>query len=183
MRWFEQQGAEGFAYAICARLDPRRHGELDNCWLSRSQQAMKVEIRLPWHNSASKAPSMRATSRFLSTTHSGGSGSGNAHCVQLADPTILRHYYLVRYFYGAASRRGAPPIPLQGVWVGRCRLATPPWKGDYHKRPQYISGISQPPATSKRGSVSWITCGTGCQFFVNLPKSSTKRQALRCLES
>ena len=38
---------------------------------------------------------------------------------------------LVRYFYGAASRRGAPPIPLQGVWTADAG-ELPPWKGDYH---------------------------------------------------
>jgi alpha-L-fucosidase 2 len=44
---------------------------------------------------------------------------------------ILRHYYLVQYFYGAASRRGAPPMPLQGVWTADAG-GLPPWKGDYH---------------------------------------------------
>jgi alpha-L-fucosidase 2 len=51
--------------------------------------------------------------------------------VSLPDPDILRHYYLVRYFYGAASRRGAPPMPLQGVWSADAG-SLPPWKGDYH---------------------------------------------------
>jgi len=37
----------------------------------------------------------------------------------------------VRYFYGAASRRGAPPMPLQGVWSADAG-SLPPWKGDYH---------------------------------------------------
>ena len=44
---------------------------------------------------------------------------------------ILQQYYLVRYFYGAASRRGAPPMPLQGVWSADAG-SLPPWKGDYH---------------------------------------------------
>jgi len=51
--------------------------------------------------------------------------------VVLPDPTIQRHYNLVQYFYGAASRRGAPPIPLQGVWTADAG-DLPPWKGDYH---------------------------------------------------
>ena len=49
----------------------------------------------------------------------------------MPDPRILQHYYLVRYFYGAASRRGAPPMPLQGVWSADAG-SLPPWKGDYH---------------------------------------------------
>ena len=51
--------------------------------------------------------------------------------VTVPDPAILRQYYLVRYFYGAASRRGAPPMPLQGVWTADAG-SLPPWKGDYH---------------------------------------------------
>jgi alpha-L-fucosidase 2 len=43
----------------------------------------------------------------------------------------MRHYNLVKYFYGAASRPGAPPIPLQGVWT-RDDGNLPPWKGDFH---------------------------------------------------
>lgn len=55
----------------------------------------------------------------------------NKSAVFVPEPHILRHYYLVRYFYGAASRRGAPPMPLQGVWTADSGNL-PPWKGDYH---------------------------------------------------
>ena len=48
-----------------------------------------------------------------------------------SDPHILKQYYLVRYFHGAASRLGAPPMPLQGVWTADAG-SLPPWKGDYH---------------------------------------------------
>lgn len=51
--------------------------------------------------------------------------------VSLPDKTIERQWYLDTYKFGAASRRGAPPISLQGPWTndnGRI----PPWKGDYH---------------------------------------------------
>ena len=51
--------------------------------------------------------------------------------VSIPDTAIQRHYRLVRYFYGAASRRGAPPMPLQGVWTADTGTL-PPWKGDYH---------------------------------------------------
>ncbi len=54
-------------------------------------------------------------------------------CSRLSIPDLhhLRHYYLVQYFYGAASRRGAPSIPLQGVWTAD-NGQLPPWHGDYH---------------------------------------------------
>ncbi|MCX7428064.1 MAG: glycoside hydrolase N-terminal domain-containing protein [Planctomycetia bacterium] len=55
----------------------------------------------------------------------------SASAVSLPDAAIQRHYDLVQYFYGSASRRGAPPIPLQGVWTAD-EGTLPPWKGDYH---------------------------------------------------
>ena len=55
----------------------------------------------------------------------------SASRLSIPDRRHLRHYYLVQYFYGAASRRGAPSMPLQGVWTAdNGRL--PPWHGDYH---------------------------------------------------
>lgn len=51
--------------------------------------------------------------------------------VQLPDPAIQLQYNLVQYFYGAASRQGSPPIPLQGVW-STDNGKIPAWRGDYH---------------------------------------------------
>ncbi len=51
--------------------------------------------------------------------------------VQVPHAGIQHHYNLVKYFYGAASRPGAPPMPLQGVWT-RDDGGLPPWKGDFH---------------------------------------------------
>lgn len=47
------------------------------------------------------------------------------------DPKIQHHYNFVKYLYGAGSRPGAPPMPLQGVWTAD-NGGLPPWKGDYH---------------------------------------------------
>jgi hypothetical protein len=51
----------------------------------------------------------------------------------LADsvPAIQRQYNLVQSYYGAASRQGSPPIPLQGVWSAD-NGKIPAWFGDYH---------------------------------------------------
>jgi alpha-L-fucosidase 2 len=51
--------------------------------------------------------------------------------VRVPDPAIQQQYDLVQYCYGAASRPGAPPIPLQGVWTAD-EGTLPPWHGDYH---------------------------------------------------
>jgi alpha-L-fucosidase 2 len=51
--------------------------------------------------------------------------------VDVPDTAIQKQYNLVQYFYGAASRSDAPPMPLQGVWTSDNGIL-PPWKGDYH---------------------------------------------------
>ena len=51
--------------------------------------------------------------------------------VSIPDSSIQQHYNLVQYYYGAASRKGAPPMPLQGVWTADAGTL-PPWHGDYH---------------------------------------------------
>jgi len=51
--------------------------------------------------------------------------------VTVPELALQRHYNLVRYFHGAASRRHADPMPLQGVWTADDGNL-PPWKGDFH---------------------------------------------------
>ena len=52
-----------------------------------------------------------------------GAASGNAPRVFVPEPHILQHYYLVRYFYGAASRRGRAADAAAGRLDRRCRIA------------------------------------------------------------
>jgi hypothetical protein len=51
--------------------------------------------------------------------------------VELPDPVLEKQWYLEMYKFGAASRRGAPPISLQAVWTADDGNL-PPWKGDFH---------------------------------------------------
>lgn len=55
----------------------------------------------------------------------------NTSSVTIPLPRLQHHYNLVKYFYGAASRAHAKPMPLQGVWTAD-QKALPPWRGDYH---------------------------------------------------
>jgi len=51
--------------------------------------------------------------------------------VELPDPILADAYHRDLYKFGAAARRDAPPVALQGPWtIDNGRL--PPWKGDYH---------------------------------------------------
>jgi alpha-L-fucosidase 2 len=51
--------------------------------------------------------------------------------LRLPNAVIERQWYLEQYKFAAASRRGSPPITLQGPWTAD-NGELPPWKGDYH---------------------------------------------------
>ena len=51
--------------------------------------------------------------------------------VSIPDQQLERQYYLEMYKFGAASRKGSPPITLQAVWTAD-NGKLPPWKGDLH---------------------------------------------------
>ncbi|SEO89843.1 glycoside hydrolase N-terminal domain-containing protein [Paenibacillus sp. OV219] len=51
--------------------------------------------------------------------------------IMLPDFEMEQQWYLTNYLFGSCSRKGAPPMPLQGVWTAD-EGKLPPWKGDYH---------------------------------------------------
>lgn len=130
LRWFEQPGADGFSYAICAGW--KRVGDAT---LLAVTVATRNEGKSPQAVAQRRVETaLKAGYDKLLTQHASWWKEFWAHSsVSLpeSESAILRHYQLVRYFYGAASRRGAPPMPLQGVWTADTD-SLPPWKGDYH---------------------------------------------------
>ncbi|WP_165220353.1 glycosyl hydrolase family 95 catalytic domain-containing protein [Aquisphaera insulae] len=126
--WFVQETAGPLIYCVCVgsrKLDgatllavtvtSTKDGP-DPLAIARRRVAESLERGYE----ASFAPHAEWWSRFWSRSN-----------VRIPEPEIQRQYDLVRYFYGAASRRGAPPMPLQGVWTADAG-SLPPWKGDYH---------------------------------------------------
>jgi alpha-L-fucosidase 2 len=55
----------------------------------------------------------------------------SASSVRVPDALVQSAYDFAQYTYGACSRRGSPPIPLQGLWTADDGTL-PPWRGDYH---------------------------------------------------
>ncbi len=51
--------------------------------------------------------------------------------ITLGDELIEQTYYRSTYLFGACSREGFYPMPLQGVWTADDDCL-PPWKGDFH---------------------------------------------------
>jgi alpha-L-fucosidase 2 len=128
LTWFEQPCADGFSYAVCA-----------GC--KRAGQATLVAVTVAT-SAEGKSPLAVAQARVRDALKQGYDKLAAPHrawwarfwersSVAIPEPRILQQYCLVRYFYGAASRRDAPPMPLQGVWSADAGTL-PPWKGDYH---------------------------------------------------
>jgi len=127
-QWFLQEAALGLRY--CVAVGSRQAGDetlLAVAVTSTDDHANPVQLARQRIEAALAAgydemlePHLAWWRRFW-----------NASRVFVPEPEILRHYYLVQYFYGAASRRGSPPMPLQGVWTADAG-GLPPWKGDYH---------------------------------------------------
>jgi alpha-L-fucosidase 2 len=127
-QWFLQEAAGGLRYCVC--VGSRRAGD-----------ATLLAITVTSTKDAADPVGM-ARDRVASALAAGYEKMIGPHRAYWADfwakssvrapeADILRHYYLVQYFYGAASRRGSPPMPLQGVWTADAG-GLPPWKGDYH---------------------------------------------------
>ncbi len=126
---FEQTAAKGFSYAICAR------------WRAAGKDTL-LAIAIATNKDPLISAHELARIRADGLLRSGYTRRFQSHLnwwakfwersqITIPDRRILQQYYLVRYFYGAASRRGAPPMPLQGVWTADTGNL-PPWKGDYH---------------------------------------------------
>jgi alpha-L-fucosidase 2 len=127
-QWFLQEAALGLRY--CVAVGSRRTGD---------STLLAITIVT---SESSQDPVRSACDQVTKGLDDGYDGWLRTHVdywtqfwsasrVWFPEPDILRHYYLVQYFYGAASRRGAPPLPLQGVWTADAGTL-PPWKGDYH---------------------------------------------------
>ncbi len=128
LRWFKQAGANGFSYAVCCGSRA-----FEGSTLLAVTVATSLEGRDPVAVARTRVQrALREGYARLFTAHARWWTDFWGHSqVNVPEDDLLRHYYLVRYYYGAASRRGAPPMPLQGIWSADAG-SLPPWKGDYH---------------------------------------------------
>jgi len=128
MTWMTQKAALGLEYAIVvASKRTGKHTQLAvaiasnrDCDDPLAIGRKRVTDALDKGYDALLVPHLEWWEKFWKTSS-----------VSVPNQRIQRHYNLVKYFYGAASRPDAPPIPLQGVWT-RDDGNLPPWKGDFH---------------------------------------------------
>lgn len=126
--WYIQEAAEGLKYCV---------------YIERKKSNKETLIALSITSTAdSKDPLALARQRCALALNKGYQAMRKPHVqwwsdfwkkssVQIPDTAVQKQYNLVQYFYGAASRLNAPPMPLQGVWTAD-NGTLPPWKGDYH---------------------------------------------------
>lgn len=128
--WFEQPSTERFAYAVAVAM-------------RRTETGTILAIAMATRNEG-KSPQAVAAARARKALATGFESARKPHLawwkafwaqssvsLPAEDFAIAQQYYVVRYLLGAGSRRGAPPMPLQGVWTAD-NGGLPPWKGDYH---------------------------------------------------
>lgn len=126
---YEQEGWGGFRFAVYLGW---RQGE-DGTWTGAWSVASSLEGVEPLERARvrvetvldGRLPELRATHEAWWRDYWAASS------VRVPDAPVERQYYLDMYKFGAASRRGAPPITLQGPWTADDGKL-PPWKGDYH---------------------------------------------------
>jgi alpha-L-fucosidase 2 len=123
-----QQGADGFRYAVVvASRQQKDETTIAVAIVSSREGKDPVAIGLERTSQALASGYDAVLADHLTWWRQFGAISD----VRVPDADVQKQYNLDRYFYGAASRKGAPPMPLQGVWTAD-EGGLPPWKGDYH---------------------------------------------------
>ncbi|HZG55037.1 glycosyl hydrolase family 95 catalytic domain-containing protein [Paenibacillus sp.] len=129
MRWFEQQAAEGLAYAIV--LAERRAAD-----------GAREAVFAVATNGAGDGWLAETKRRVAAALETGFEAALEAHAawwarywarsaLSLPDEEAEFQWYWNNYLFASTSRKGCPPMPLQGVWTADDGKL-PPWKGDYH---------------------------------------------------
>ncbi len=126
--WLVQDAAQGFRYVILAAASPVKDGTVVAIAITTSRDAGDP-LALARRRAGNAL--QREYSKLLEAHIEWWAGFWARSSIAIPDAKILQHYNLVQYFYGAASRLGAPPMPLQGVWTADDGKL-PPWHGDYH---------------------------------------------------
>lgn len=136
--WMLQTAADGLRYAVVVSY-PLAAGNLEN---EATTFAITIVSNRDLSRQGGADPVALGKQRNAQALQKGYESLFAAHVswwkqfwsisdVQVPDAGVQRQYVLDKYFYGSASRPGAPPMPLQGVWTAD-EGGLPPWKGDYH---------------------------------------------------
>lgn len=124
---FVQNGYGDFAFAVCLCWRDTENGLIATWSIASTIEGIEPEHIA--RTRAERALGMIETLRV--SQERWWRGYWEKGRIHVPDPAIEREWYLDMYKFGAAARRGAPPITLQGPWTAD-NGKLPPWKGDYH---------------------------------------------------
>jgi len=134
---YHQEGWGGMSYEVAVDWDLPEGGVLTGVWSISSIYPETEAGPAAWGTGRELAPNSatgaldRTLVRDLETHAAWWKTFWAGSTVRLPDPVLEKQWYLETYKFGAASRRGAPPITLQAVWTADDGNL-PPWKGDFH---------------------------------------------------
>lgn len=126
---YDQEGWGGFTYQVSVTWRKAGDHSIEGVWsISSSTPGQPVQ---PLASRVVGDAGARGYEAFLGGHTAWWQNFWSKSAIRLPDPLLEKQWYLEQYKFGAAARRGAPPISLQAVWTadnGRI----PPWKGDFH---------------------------------------------------
>jgi alpha-L-fucosidase 2 len=133
-KWFVQDGVDGFQYCVCietasAGTDTLLALAITSTNDCKPKRVPDEVLRLARARCAKAIAT--GYDAMLAPHAAWWREFWGQSAVSIPDLPLQRYYQFTRYLYGAGSRQGAPPIPLQGVWTAD-NGGLPPWKGDYH---------------------------------------------------
>ncbi|MBI2433692.1 MAG: hypothetical protein HYV26_12570, partial [Candidatus Hydrogenedentes bacterium] len=127
-RAFEQEGWGGFRFAIFLMWEPGGGTEWRAAWTVATTNENHDPLALARQR---VEQALKNTDEFEKSHELWWKGYWDQSRIRVPNKVIEKQWYLDTYKFGAASRRGAPPITLQGPWTADDGKL-PPWKGDYH---------------------------------------------------
>ena len=126
--WFCQQTNHDLVYAIV--IARRQYSEEAIEWVYQFAANLDGE---DWLEQA--IGNVRSVAAGYASARSGHAAWWRQYWQQstltVSEFEIEKMWYVTNYLFGSCSRKGAPPMPLQGVWTAD-EGYLPPWKGDYH---------------------------------------------------
>ena len=129
--WMVQEAADGLIYAILTATKRIGNKTLLAVAITTNREDPKQPDPLKLAGSRVNAALNKGYDRMFATHKKWWDNFWSISEVNIPDERIQRHYNLVKYYYGAASRPDAPSMPLQAVWT-QDSGGLPPWKGDFH---------------------------------------------------
>ncbi|MGW8557688.1 glycosyl hydrolase family 95 catalytic domain-containing protein [Streptomyces tubercidicus] len=130
-QWYVQEAANGFAYCACVATRRTGEGILMALTITSTKDCGPGEDLLALAMTRCETALTNGYAGMLAPHAAWWQEFWSQSSVSVPEPHIQRYYQFARYLYGAGSRQGAPPMPLQGVWTADDG-GLPPWKGDYH---------------------------------------------------